>query len=138
MSGTRYTRLRRNSERFIGFECQECGWVSFPEERETCKRCGAVEADFESVQLSRRGRIRSFVVQQYSPEGLSSPQPIAVVDVTQESNGDPARTYGLLTDTDPDDIEIGAAVEARFRMMFEVGDRPIHAFKFVLVEGDTE
>jgi len=138
MTGPQYYRNRRSNERFVGFECTGCGWVSFPEKRTLCKRCGAAPAQFEETQLRKQGHIQTFVVQQYSPEGFESPQPIAVVDLPQAGGGDPARVFGLLTESDPDAIEIGTQVRARFREMFRDGDRPIHSFKFMVVEDDNE
>lgn len=152
MSGTRHHRSRRQNERLVGFECQDCGWVSFPEKRRVCKRCSAAPADFEAVQLAERGTVRTFVVQDRLPDEFETPQPLAIVDIPQadvEGNptdadgdattdtdptpdGEPARVYGLLTETSLDELEVGTEVEARFRELFTVGERPVHSFKFAV------
>ncbi|PSP75854.1 hypothetical protein BRC81_14355 [Halobacteriales archaeon QS_1_68_20] len=131
MSGIRYSRDRRQHDRLVAFECQDCGWVSYPEQRRTCKRCGAAPAEFEEVQLAERGEVQTYVVQSRLPEEFETPQPVAVVDLPQvDGEGEPARVYGLLTETDGDDLEVGREVVARYRELFTAGDRPVHSFKF--------
>ncbi len=131
MSGIRYTRDRRQNHRLVAFECRDCGWVSYPERRRTCKRCGTAPAEFEEVQLAERGEVQTYVVQARLPEEFETPQPVAVVDVPQaDGEGEPARVYGLLTETDGEDLEVGREVEARFRELFTVGERPVYSFKF--------
>lgn len=131
MSGTRFHRTRRQDQRLVAFECRDCGWVSFPEEKRVCKRCAAAPAEFEEVRLAERGTVRTFVVQERLPEEFETPQPLAIVDVPQaDGDGEPARVYGLLTETGLDDLSVGAEVEARFRELFTAGERPVHSFKF--------
>ncbi|WP_424019358.1 Zn-ribbon domain-containing OB-fold protein [Halorientalis pallida] len=130
MSGPRYDRSKRQDQHLIGFECQACGWVSFPEEKRTCKRCGDAPAEMAEVRLEERGEIQTFVVQQYLPDDIETPQPVAIVDLPQEGEGEPARAYGLLTETDLDEIDVGTEVVARFRELFSDGERPINSFKF--------
>lgn len=121
----------------MGFECQSCGWVSFPEEKRTCKCCGDAPAAFDEVDLAERGEIQTFVVQEYLPEDIETPQPVAIVDLPQaDGDGEPARAYGLLTETDLEELEVGTEVEARFREMFSDADRPINSFKFAVSRGE--
>ena len=130
MSGSRYHRTKLQDQRFVAFECQDCGWVSYPEQRRICKRCGSAPATFEQVSLQERGEIQTFVVQEYLPDEFETPQPVAIVDLPQVNNqGESARVYGLLTETHLDEIEVGCVVEARFRELFVNGDRPVHSFK---------
>jgi uncharacterized OB-fold protein len=131
MTGPRYHRTKQQDQRLVGFECQDCGWVSFPERRKVCKRCGEAPAEYEEVQLAERGEIMTFVVQEYLPDEFESPMPVAMVDIPQiDGEGDPARVYGILTETDLEELEVGTEVEARFRELFTDVDRPINAFKF--------
>jgi len=131
MSGPRYDRTKRQDQRLVAQECQECGWVSFPDEKRTCKRCSAAPAPFERVELAERGEIQTFVVQEYLPPDIETPQPVAILDVPQvDGEGEPARVYGLLMETELEEIEIGMEVEARFRELFSEGDRPINSMKF--------
>jgi uncharacterized OB-fold protein len=131
VSGPRYDRSKHQDQHLVGFECQACGWVSFPEERRTCKSCGTAPAEFEEVDLAERGEIQTFVVQEYLPDDIETPQPVAIVDIPQaDGEGEPARAFGLLTETELEEIEVGTEVVARFREMFSDGERPINSFKF--------
>lgn len=133
MSGPRYHRTKEQDQRLVGFECQNCGYVSFPEEKRTCKRCGEAPAEFEAVQLAERGEIQTFVVQEYLPDDIEVPQPLAIVDLPQaDGGGEAARVYGLLTETSLEELSVGTEVEARFRELFDDGDRPINTFKFAV------
>jgi uncharacterized OB-fold protein len=133
MSGPRYHRTRDQDQHLVGFECQDCGYVSFPDEREICKRCGEAPAEMESVQLAERGEILTFVVQEYLPDDIEVPQPLAIVELPQaDGGGEGTRVYGLLTETDLEELEVGTQVEARFRELFDDGDRPINSFKFAV------
>lgn len=133
MSGTRYTRDRRQHERLVAQECQDCGWVSYPEAKRICKRCGAAPANFEEVQLAERGVVKTYVVQERLPDEFETPLPLAIVDVPQaEGAGEPARVYGLLTETTQDELAVGREVAARFRELFTIGERPVHSFKFAV------
>ncbi|MFB6143526.1 MAG: Zn-ribbon domain-containing OB-fold protein [Halorientalis sp.] len=137
MSGPRYERTKRQDQRLVGFECQACGWVSFPDERRICKRCGDAPAEMAEVDLAERGEIQTFVVQEYLPEDIETPQPVAIVDIPQTGEGEPARAYGLLTETDLEDIAVGTEVEARFRELFSDGERPINSMKFAVPREET-
>lgn len=131
MSGPRYHRTREQDQRLLAFECQSCGYVSFPDEKRTCKRCGDAPATFEEVQLAERGEIETFVVQEYLPDDIEVPQPLAIVDLPQaDGTGESARVYGLLTETELDELSVGTEVVARFRELFDDGERPINSFKF--------
>jgi|GEM_PF-753421 len=131
MSGPRYHRTREQDQRLLAFKCQSCGYVSFPDEKRTCKRCGDAPATFEEVQLAERGEIKTFVVQEYLPDDIEVPQPLAIVDLPQEDgSGESARVYGLLTETDLDELSVGTEVVARFCELFDDGERPINSFKF--------
>jgi uncharacterized OB-fold protein len=129
----RYTRDREQNERLVGYECQDCGYVSFPERRRICKACVATPGDWERIDLSDRGAIQSYVVQERLSEAFENPLPLAIVDLEQEGSGRPARVYGLLTETDPEDVAIGKQVESEFRRVFEVDGLPVHSYKFKLV-----
>lgn len=137
MSGPRYHRTRRQDKRLVAFECQDCGWVSFPEAKQICKRCGNAPASFEEVKLAERGEIQTFVVQEYLPEEFEGPQPLAIVDLPQaDGGGEPARVYGLLTESNLEELSVGTKVDARFRELFTDGERPINSFKFSVPRGE--
>jgi uncharacterized OB-fold protein len=130
MSGPRYRRTREQDQRLVAFECQECGWVSYPEKKRTCKKCATAPTTYERVQLQEHGKVLTFVEQVYLPDDFESPQLLGMIDIPQVGDGDPARVYGLFTDTEREEIEVGSRVDARFRELFADGDRPINSFKF--------
>lgn len=133
MSGPRYHRSRRQDQHLVANECQDCGYVAFPPRKHICKRCGSAPATVEEVQLAERGTVQTFVVQEYLPDDIEVPQPVAIVDVPQsDGEGEPARMYALLTETELEELAVGVEVEARFREMFDEGDRPINSFKFAV------
>lgn len=128
-------RDRSQNERLEAQECGECGYVSFPERREICKRCGS-RPDWTEVQLQRQGTVQSYVVQNRLPAEFETPLPLGVIDLPQEGDGEPARVYGLFTETDPDEVSVGMAVEADLRELFDVSGLPVHSFKFKRPRGD--
>lgn len=136
MNGPRYHRTRPQDQHLVAFECRSCGWVSFPEHVQICKRCAETPAAFEEVILQPRGVVQTFVAQEYLPEEFEVPQLLAIVDMPQEAEGEPARVYGLLTETELADVDIGTEVVARFRRMFTDGDRGVYGFKFSRPRGE--
>jgi uncharacterized OB-fold protein len=137
MSGPRYHRTRRQDQRLVGFECQACGFVSFPDEKRICKRCGDAPAEFRDVDLASSGTIKTFVIQEYLPDDIEVPQPLAIIDVPQaDGSGEPTRVYGLLTETELDEISVGCTVDVRFRELFDEGARPIKSVKFSVPRED--
>lgn len=137
MSGQRFHRTRREDQRLVGYECQSCGWVSFPVEKRICKKCGDAPAEFEEVELAEKGVIQTFVVQERLPDEFETPQPIAILDIPQvNGSGSGPRVFALLTESELDELEIGMELDARFREIFTEGDRPINSFKFSVPRGE--
>ncbi|UHQ96302.1 Zn-ribbon domain-containing OB-fold protein [Natrinema halophilum] len=128
-------RDRPQNERLLARECRTCGYVSFPEHRRICKRCQD-EVEWDEVRLQERGTVRSYVVQNRLPDEFETPLPLAVLDMPQETDGEPARVYGLFTETEPDDIEIGMVADADLRQLFDINGLPVHSFKFKLPRGE--
>ena len=131
-----FWRDRDANERLSARECGECGYVSFPERRRACKRCGA-HPEWTPVTLQERGVVQSYVVQNRLPAEFETPLPLGIVDVPQvDEAGEPARVYGLFTETAPEEMAVGMEVEADFRRLFDVEGLPVHSFKFKRPRGD--
>jgi uncharacterized OB-fold protein len=130
-----YWRDRAATERLLARECGECGYVAFPERRRICKRCRS-EPEWTDVRLRERGTVLSYVVQRQLPDSFETPLPLAVVDVPQTGDGEPARVYGLFTETDPEDVAIGLEAVADFRRVYDADGVPVHSFKFTLPRGE--
>jgi len=139
-----FWRDREANERLAATECGACGYVSFPERREVCKRCGE-RGEFSDTRLEERGIVQSYVIQSRLPDAFETPLPLAVMDVPQVgANGDgsdggdePARVYGLFTETDPEAMEIGMEATAVFRELFDIEGLPVHSFKFTVPRGES-
>ena len=146
-----FWRDRDRNERLVATECSSCGYVSFPERREVCKRCGE-RGVFSETTLAERGIVQSYVIQNRLPDAFETPLPLAVLDVPQagatdgegtasgagdENAGEPARVYGLFTETDPEAMEIGMEAEAVFRETFDIEGLPVHSFKFTVPRGES-
>ncbi len=122
-------RTAHENARLIGYKCQKCGFVEFPEPRRTCKICRA-PSEFEQVQMSRRGTIVAFVVQHRLPEGFETPLPLAVIDL---ENG--ARVYGQIIECKPEELKVGLEVEAELRVFYDDNGLSVYSYKFRPVQG---
>ena len=118
-------RLDRENARLIGYQCKACGWVSFPERKKTCKRCGAAPAEFEELQMKPYAKVVSFVIQHRLPEGFQTPLPLAVVEFEEG-----ARVYGQIIECRPEDVRVGLEVEAELRVMYEENELGVYSYKF--------
>lgn len=135
MSRPGHWREQPQNERLVARECGDCGYVSFPEQRAICKRCGE-QPDWNSVRLAERGTVQSYVIQNQLPEAFETPLPVAVLDVPQRGDGEPARVFGLFTETAPEDLEIGMEAVADFRRHYDIDGLPVHSFKFKMPRGE--
>ncbi|PSP76737.1 hypothetical protein BRC86_00220 [Halobacteriales archaeon QS_3_64_16] len=145
-----FWRDREANERLAATECDACGYVSFPERREVCKRCGE-RGEFRDTRLEERGIVQSYVIQNRLPDAFETPLPVAVMDVPQvgandggsdgddagSDAGEPARVYGLFTETDPEAMAIGMEAAAVFRELFDVEGLPVGSFKFTVPRGEN-
>jgi uncharacterized OB-fold protein len=118
-------RIGRENAQLIGYRCRSCGWVSFPERKKTCKRCGAAPAEFHEIHMKPYGKIVSFVIQHRLPEGFQTPLPIAVVELEEG-----ARVYGEIIECVPDAVKMGMEVEAELRVMYEEDGLNVYSYKF--------
>jgi uncharacterized OB-fold protein len=146
-----FWRDREANERLVAAECGACGYVSFPERREVCKRCGE-RGEFSNTRLEERGIVQSYVIQNRLPDAFETPLPLAVMDVPQvdakdgrsdgdgsgsDGAGEPARVYGLFTETDPEAMAIGMEATAVFRELFDIEGLPVHSFKFTVPRDES-
>lgn len=118
-------RIARENARLLGYKCQSCGFISFPERKRVCKGCRAAPAEFQEIELKPHGRVLSYVVQHRLPEGFETPLPLALVELE-----DGVRVYGQLVDCTPDDVVIGTEVEAELRIMYQEGGARVYSYKF--------
>jgi uncharacterized protein len=74
-----------------------------------CAACGSLEWD--TLTASGRGTVYSYAVHHYPPiPGFEPPNLVGLIELEEGT-----RVVANLTDVDPDDVEIGLAVEVYFR-----------------------
>ena len=108
-------------------KCVKCGFVCFPR-RLVCPKCGAVE--FETVNLSGKGKLVTFTIIRVAPEGFTDQAPYAV-GIVELSEG--IRVMGQITDCDPETLKTGDDLITQFRRIREEGKTGIimYGYKFV-------
>jgi len=84
--------------RLVGLRCRDCGEIIFPP-KGTCSRCRGI--DFEKIELSGEGNVKTFTVIRVPPEGM---KPSYVVVMVELKEGPWA--VGRLLEVDPDNIDI--------------------------------
>jgi len=96
-----------------GAKCRECGYVNYPPSiRKICIRCGNTE--FESVGLSRRGKVHAYCISVYQPIGLQGPTPIIIADMD-----DGTRFRAMGTEMGLGEVKIEMPVELVLRRLIE-------------------
>jgi 3-hydroxy-3-methylglutaryl CoA synthase len=103
----------RQDVRLYGSRCLACGLVQYPMAR-VCLQCEARDK-LADHKLAHRGRVFTFTVDHLSVN-IEHPLPMAVVDL--DGGG---RLYLQVTDANPEDVRVGAAVELCFRRLHEGG-----------------
>lgn len=84
------------------YRCQKCNWSDFFETK-TCPRC---QTETEIVTLSGRGKVATFTVIRYPPQGFEKDTPYTISII--ELEGGP-RVLGRITKSDQ--IQIGQTVQ---------------------------
>jgi 3-hydroxy-3-methylglutaryl CoA synthase len=96
-----------------GHRCKVCGHVQFPPQR-VCMWCQA-KGEFEYVRIAdKKGPLFTFSVDERTVLAPELPNVLSVVNL--EGGG---RFYGVMTDRDPQKIELGMPMELSFRRMHE-------------------
>jgi uncharacterized OB-fold protein len=95
--------------RLIGSSCAACGTTTFPSQA-SCPKCTGGET--EERLLSRTGTLWSFTVQGFEPKSpYAGPQPFEPYGVGYVELEGEVIVESLLTENDPDRLEIGAPME---------------------------
>jgi hydroxymethylglutaryl-CoA synthase len=111
--------------------CTECGTLNTPPSiHPLCLSCGG--SKFDTVPLSRRGVVHTFVVNRTMPAPFVAPLGIAVIDLD-----DGARIM-LQVVGDGSDIEIGAPVELVLRRYAHERGVPVYGLKARSIPQPTE
>ncbi len=105
-------RERNQLMRFHGSKCKACGTVQYPMQR-VCAQCTAKD-QYEEVKLAdKKGILFTFSMDERAMV-KDLPNVMGIVDF--EGGG---RFYCIVTDRDPEKLEVGVAVEMTFRNMHD-------------------
>jgi uncharacterized protein len=97
--------------RLIGSRCSNCGTVAFPRQA-SCQACMSVEV--EEHPLARSGPLWTWTIQCFPPKSppyAGSAEEFEPYGVGYVELGGEVRVEGILTESDPDQLEIGMPME---------------------------
>lgn len=129
MSPARVWREKGIRLRLEGSKCRKCEKIFYPP-KPACPYCGFREV--EKIQLPRKGKIISWVIENTVPEGYRAEAPIILALIELE-NG--VKIISTLTDVDVHSIYEGMEVEATLRKLWSEGEEGliIYGIKFTPV-----
>ncbi len=127
MISPRYHREVPQRYRLEAGKCKECGNISFPP-RLVCPKCKS--KNFETVQLSREGKILTFTIIRVGPDKFSKETPY-VVAIIELNDG--VRLTAQITDCDVNKVEIGSKVKLVFRKIQDEGKSGLHCYGYKAV-----
>ncbi len=100
---------------FVGSQCEACGFVHVPPIR-VCKSCREVDRMARIPLANSKGKVATYTVDRLA----FSPSPSLIVVVVDFEGG--GRYTVEMTDTSPEDVEIGTEVEMTFRRLYTSAD----------------
>jgi uncharacterized protein len=97
-----------------------------------CPQCG--HREFETVNLSGKGKVDTYTIIRTAPDGLADLQPYAVGIIELDEG---VKILAQITDCDPEKLKIGDRVVSKFRRINEEGKTGMimYAYKFVPDQG---
>lgn len=121
-------------------KCPECGAYAFPPEG-ACPACHAL-VEFEAVEMPREGVVtaKTTIGQGGAPPEFVAQQDrdgafgVVIVEIPAEDDEGSITLPAQLTDCDPEDVEVGDAVRATVRRIYEQEGVPRYGSKFTPVE----
>lgn len=112
-SASAYWREQNSILRCHGSRCKKCGRSIFPAQR-ICFNCRSKD-DFEEIRYAEQvGEVFTFSIDRLAGR---SDDPVVVQTVFEVDDG--ARFYLVMTDCDPETVNIGQEVEFTFRRIYE-------------------
>jgi len=117
----------------LGSRCTECGTVAFPAESSACRNPDCASSSFESVELSRRGRIWSYTDARYQPPApYVAAEPyvpfcLAAVELSDEKLVVMGQVVGGVT---VDDLAVGDEVELVVEPLYSEDDTDYLVWKW--------
>jgi uncharacterized OB-fold protein len=97
--------------RLLATKCKTCGNVRFPT-GSTCNNPYCTnKTNVEDVQLSKRGKVFSCMIEHYEMPGTRAPKPFKPYGVALVELPDGIRVVGMVVGCDIKDIKVGMDVE---------------------------
>ncbi len=127
MISPRYHREVAQRYRLEAGKCKQCGNISFPP-RLVCPKCKS--KNFETVQLSREGKILTFTIIRVGPDKFSKETPY-VVAIIELNDG--VRLTAQVADCNVDKVAIGDKVKMIFRKIQDEGKSGLHCYGYKAV-----
>lgn len=124
MISPRYHREVAQRYRLEAGKCKQCGNISFPP-RLVCPKCKS--KNFETVQLSREGKILTFTIIRVGPDKFSKETPY-VVAIIELNDG--VRLTAQVADCNVDKVAIGDKVKLIFRKIQDEGKSGLHCYGY--------
>lgn len=110
------------SPRLLGSRCRSCRSYFFPKESLFCRNPGCGSAEFETVPLSRSGKLWSYTTNHYPPPApYVSPDPfvpysVAAVELAEEKMVVLGQVAGGV---DPASLKVGMTMELVVEKLYE-------------------
>jgi uncharacterized OB-fold protein len=114
-----------NPPRLLASVCSECETRTFPP-REICPRCASASLE-EKARLSTLGEVYTFTIVRQAPPGLTIPYVLAYVDLP----ADEVRVMARIVGSEPEEVEVGDAVELAAAAAEPAREEPASMFVFV-------
>jgi uncharacterized protein len=117
----------------LGSRCAACGTYAFPAEAQFCRNPDCVSQEFETVELSRRGRIWSYTDARYQPPppyvaaDPYVPFCLAAVELAAEKLVVMGQVSAGVT---VDDLKVGDEVELVVDALYTEGDHEYLVWKW--------
>ena len=112
-SATVSWRERNSYLRCHASQCKNCGSAAYPVQR-VCYKCRSKD-EYDEVRISEiKGEVFTFTKDNLAGR---SDDPVLIQTVAELDNG--IRFYGLMTDCDPDNVDVGMPVALTFRRLYE-------------------
>ena len=127
MISPRYHREIPQRYRLEADKCKQCGHISFPP-RLVCPKCKS--KSFETVHLSREGKILTFTIIRVGPDKFSKETPY-VVAIIELNDG--VRLTAQVADCNVDKVAIGDKVKLIFRKIQDEGKSGLHCYGYKAV-----
>ncbi|HUC38378.1 MAG TPA: OB-fold domain-containing protein [Acidimicrobiales bacterium] len=122
-AGAAFARGNLEMLLFEGARCADCGAISTPPSvHPACIACGGTK--LETVKLSRKGTVVTFVVNQTMPPPFAAPLPLVVIDLA-----DGARIMVQGTPADAELLAVGDSVWLSLRRYALERGIPVYGYK---------